>query len=29
MIEYLPLITVSGYMLYVIISEFIDEISKA
>jgi hypothetical protein len=29
MIEYLPLITVSGYMLYVIVSEFIDEISKA
>lgn len=29
MIEYLPLITVSGYMLYVIISELIDEISKA
>ncbi len=29
MIEYLPLITVSGYMLYVVISEFIDEISKA
>ena len=28
MIEYLPFITVSGYMLYVIISEFIDEISK-
>lgn len=29
MIEYLPLITVSGYMLYVLVSEFIDEISKA
>jgi hypothetical protein len=29
MIEYLPLITVSGYMIYVVISEFIDEISKA
>jgi hypothetical protein len=29
MIEYLPLITVSGYMLYVIVSELIDEISKA
>lgn len=28
MIEYLPLITVSGYMLYVIVSEFIDEISQ-
>ena len=29
MIEYLPLITVSGYMLYVLVSELIDEISKA
>jgi hypothetical protein len=29
MFEYIPLITVSGYMLYVIVSDFIDEISKA
>ncbi len=29
MIEYLPLITVSGYMVYVLVSELIDEISKA
>ena len=29
MLEYIPLITVSGYMLYVIVSDFIDEISKA
>ena len=29
MLEYIPLFTVSGYMLYVIVSDFIDEISKA
>lgn len=29
MIEYIPLVVVSGYMIYVIITEFIDEVSKA
>ena len=29
MIEYIPLVAVSGYMIYVIITEFIDEVSKA
>jgi|Laugresu1bdmlbdd_1035124.scaffolds.fasta_scaffold00029_12 hypothetical protein len=29
MIEFFPLITVSGYMLYVILSELLDEVSDA